>query len=68
MKFNNYKEYVDATKEFYKDRDLTIDPALMVLTKDVFELFDGVIDFGAGSVDLVNQKDGCKCKPTFSDK
>ena len=65
-KYTSYKEYVEAAKEFYKNRkNLKVPIELMIITEEAFDTFDGVIEFGPGSANLVNQESGCKCTPTF---
>ena len=60
MKFENYQEYVNATKEHYSSKKLTINPDLMILPEDIFNKFNGIIEFGAGGKNLVN-KPKAKC-------
>jgi len=67
-KYDSYEEYVEAAKKYYEKRDgLKVNVDLMIMTKEVFDLFDGVVDFGPGSSDRVNREDGCRCKPTFEE-
>ena len=67
MKFESYDEYVKATEEYYKNRELSIPAELMILPEDLFNIFNGVIEFGAGSMDLVNKETGCTCSPTIKE-
>jgi len=59
MKFNNYQEYVEASKEHFKYSKLTVPVELMILSENIFNHFDGVIEFGAGAKQLLNQKSKC---------
>lgn len=67
MKYNSYKEYVEDAKKFYKNRSgLKVPVERMILSEELFNLFDGVIEFGPGSKDYVNKESGCTCTPTFN--
>ena len=71
MKFENYETYRDAaTKHFGSLKDLKVPVEYMILTREMFDLFNGKIDFGPGY-----KPDGCQkcaqpcintetCKPT----
>lgn len=59
MIYKSYEEYVEATLKHYKNKP--VDANLMVISKKDFDKFNGVIEFGAGSKDLVNKYRGCDC-------
>ena len=62
MKFNSYAEYVEMSKKYFSEKNLTIKPELMILPEEIFNHFGGVIEFGAGGKELVNKpKCGGKC-------
>lgn len=61
MKFETYEDYVKATKEHYSKKQLTIPVDFMVLSKEMFELFNGNITFGA-SKSKCNGDCNCNCK------
>lgn len=61
MKFNSYEEYVKATKEHYSKKEIKIPVDFMVLSKEMFELFNGQIDFGTSKC---NGNCNCNCKKT----
>lgn len=49
MKYQTYEEYVEAAKNYYSSKkDLKIPVEYMIFSKDMFELFNGNIQFGAG--------------------
>lgn len=63
MKYLSYEDYVKDTKEFYKDRKLSVPIEFMILSKEYFDIFNGVIEFGAGSKNLTNKPkcNNCTC-------
>ena len=64
MKFESYDQYVEAAKIHFNGKLLGVPSELMILPKNLFDKFNGVIEFGPGSKHLLNKKcDGnCKCE------
>lgn len=49
MKYDSYEQYYNSAVEYYKDRnELKIPIEYMILTKELFDSFNGHIDFGPG--------------------
>jgi hypothetical protein len=62
MKFKTYEEYVGKTKEhFSKNRELKIPVDYMILSEDMFNLFNGDIQFGANDSECECQSKCEKC-------
>ena len=61
MKFSSYDDYVVKTKKFYETRDLKIPIDHLIVSREVFDFFDGVIEWGVGSRCLINSDQSCTC-------
>ena len=58
MKYNSYEDYVKDARTYFEGRELKVPVELMILPKNLFDSFCGIIEFGPGSKNLVNK---CKC-------
>jgi hypothetical protein len=62
MEFKSYEDYVGATLEYYTNKEFS-NPSIMVLSEKDFNKFNGIIEFGAGSLSLTNKYNcGPKCQ------
>jgi hypothetical protein len=63
MKYETYDQYVKAAKEYFSKKDLKgVTAEMLTLSEDKFNAFNGVIEFGPGSVHVTNCCHDCKCK------
>lgn len=65
MRYKNYDDYVKATMDFYEKREIKINKNLLILPENIFNKFNGIIEWGHGSTNLVNK---CDCKEDCGDK
>ena len=65
MKFNTYSEYVSAAMSHFGSKtNLKVPPEYMILSEEMFNLFNGSINFGTGE-EPTDSKGGCqngRCK------
>ena len=65
MKFNNYLEYCEAAKKYFASKsDLKVPAEYMILSQEMFDLFNGRIDFGPGYEPNACQKCEHACQQT----
>lgn len=63
MKYDSYEQYYNSAVEFYKDKnEIKIPLEYMILTKELFDAFNGYIDFGPGSVEKKCKCTNCDCQ------
>jgi hypothetical protein len=63
MKYNSYAEYVTDAETYFSKKDLKVPVKSMILPEALFNNFNGIIEFGPGSKNMVNKCDGnCKCE------
>ena len=62
MNFENYEAYKKAATEYYSsNKDLKVPVAYMILSEEMFKLFNGTINFGL-SKSPCNGNCQCECK------
>lgn len=62
MKFKSYEDYVETVKAHFEGKKLTVPSELMILPKDIFDIFDGEINFGVADETPKTPCDGnCYC-------
>lgn len=60
MKFETYESYVEAAKKhFASKKDIKVPVEYLILSKELFDLFNGYIQFGVGGCD--KKCDNCTC-------
>lgn len=62
MKFNSYEEYVEATKAHYGNKDIKVPVSFMILSEEMYNLFNGQIDFGTSKTSKCDGNCNCNCK------
>lgn len=60
MKFDTYEEYIEKAKEHYSKKDIKIPVEYMFLSEEMFNLFNGSIQFGVSSCEQKCQD--CTCE------
>lgn len=56
MKFESYQEYEKAAREYFSTKDLKIPVEYMILSLEMFNMFNGNISFGPGT----QNTEGCE--------
>lgn len=47
MKYNTYQDYIEAARKHFEDKkDLKVPVEYMLLSEEMFNLFNGTINFG----------------------
>ena len=62
MKFKSYEQYIKHCNHYYQNRELSVPIEHLIVSEDSFNIFNGVINFGAGSEGEKENCPDCVCE------